>query len=183
MSGPSMGGLPVLFVPSKRAKISQVDYPEFLSTGRSTRSVMDEQHSHIHMENIRLRRKIEDLTQTVNDLQREIAFLRTELGVIRERIRVSDSSEHEKAISHPFLDEIRSNCQLTDAQIRRRRWCPTSIALAFVFHATSAKAYHFHQQLMPLPAKSLLEQKFRTLIHLDKSRFIDQCGIQPIVDQ
>jgi hypothetical protein len=115
---------------------------------------MDEQRSHIHIENLRLRRKIKDLTQTVNDLRREIAFLGTELEVMRERICVSDSSEPEEATSHPFLDEIRSNSQLTDAQERRKRWCPTSIALAFVLHATSAKAYRFCQQLMPLPAKS-----------------------------
>jgi hypothetical protein len=36
---------------------------------------------------------------------------------------------------------------------------------------------------MPLPAKFLLEQKLRTLIHLDKSRFIDEWGIPSIVDQ
>jgi hypothetical protein len=52
-----------------------------------------------------------------------------------------------------------------------------------VFRATSTKAYRFCQQLTPLPAKSLLEQKFRTLIHFDKSRSIDECGIPPIVDQ
>jgi hypothetical protein len=79
---------------------------------------------------------------------------------MRVRARVSDSSEHEEAISHLFLDEIRSHSQLTDAQKQRKRWYPTSIALAFVFHATSEKAYSFFQQLMPLPAKSLLEQKF-----------------------
>jgi hypothetical protein len=124
---------------------------------------MDEQRSHIHMENMRLRRKIKDLAQTVNDLQREIVFLRTELDVMRDKIHMSDSSEHEEAISHPFVDESRSNFQLIDVQKRRRRWCPTSIALTFVFHAASAKPYRLCQQLTPLPAKSLLEQKFRTL--------------------
>jgi hypothetical protein len=63
--------------------------------------VMDEQRSHINMENMRLRRKINDFTQTVNDLQREIAFLRTELDVMGERIRLSDLSEHEEVIFHP----------------------------------------------------------------------------------
>jgi hypothetical protein len=76
---------------------------------------------------------------------------------MRDRIRVSDPSEHEKAIFHPFLDEIRSNSKLTDAQKRRRQWYPTSIAVAFVFYATSAKPYRFCQQLIPLPAKSFLE--------------------------
>jgi hypothetical protein len=50
-----------------------------------------------------------------------------------------------------------------------------------VLHVISGKSYRFCQQLIPLPAKSLLEQKYQTLIHLDKLLVIDKSGIALIV--
>jgi hypothetical protein len=92
------------------------------------------------MENMRLRRKIKDLTETLNRLPGEIELLGGELSAMRGSIRLVNSSEPEQVITHPFLDEICFNSQLPDNQKRRRRGCPTSIALACVFHTPSAKA-------------------------------------------
>jgi hypothetical protein len=72
---------------------------------------MGEQNSPIHMENMQLRRKIKDLTQTLSNLQREILFSQRGLDTMREKIQIDDSPEQDEVVSRLFFDEVCHNLQ------------------------------------------------------------------------
>jgi hypothetical protein len=99
-------------------------------------------------------------------------MLKSDLEVWRRRASAAESKPPEIHNLPDFLAEICQNTTLQGAEKHARHWSDSALSIAFVFYATSAKAYRFAKAFFALPSISLIYQRMGATIHFHEENIL-----------
>jgi hypothetical protein len=99
-------------------------------------------------------------------------MLKSDLEVWRGRASAAESKPPEIHNLPDFLAEICQNATLQRAEQHARHSSDSALSIAFVFYATSAKAYRFAKAFFALPSISLIYQRMGATIHFHEENIL-----------